>query len=95
MNAKILSRIFVVFVLGVALGFWWQQKAQGYHLEGREAFIAEQGQRWDRYYSHPHHLAIAIVVSLIVVAPLVGAYELLVAGLFRLFRKSSADEGAS
>jgi hypothetical protein len=95
MIAKVLSRMFVVSFVGIALGFWWQHMAQGFHMEGREAFVSEKGLQWDRLYSHPHHLETAIAVNVILVAALVGLYELLVAGLSKLFRSSGGDGKAS
>ena len=79
MRAKILSRVIVVLVLGTAFGFWRHQTQQRYYLQGREAFIAEHGQRWDRFYAHPHHLVTVVLVTVVLVAVAFGIYELLVA----------------
>jgi hypothetical protein len=94
MRTKLLSRIIVVLVVGIALGFWRHHAAQGYYLQGREGFIAERGHNWDRFYAHPHHVVTGMVANIILAALAFGAYELLVAGLSRLLR-SSTDEKPS
>jgi len=95
MKAKVLSRTLVVLILGMALALGRHQLTERYRAEGREAFVAEQSQRWDQFYSHPHHLAIGIVVGISATVFVFGVYELLVAAASRLLKGLSSDDNRS
>ena len=95
MKAKLLSRAVVVFVAGIAMGLWWHRTEQRHYLQGKDAFISEQQQRWDRFYTHPHHLLVALVVGFFLAIVVFGFYDLLVAGLSRLFGGASANDKRS
>jgi len=92
MTRKQLTCIFVSSILGIIYSIWFHQQFERHRLGGREAFIAEEGQRWDRNYTHPDHFFIAIVVSILLAIIVFGVYESLVAGVLRLFSRSSSEE---
>ena len=95
MKAKLLSRAIVVFVAGTAMGLWEYRTEQRHYLQGHDAFIAEQQHRWDRFYTHPHHLVTALVVGFLLAIVIFGFYDLLVAGLSLLLGGASADDKSS
>jgi hypothetical protein len=95
MKAKLLSRSVVLFVAGIAMGIWGYRMQQRHYLQGHDAFIAEQQQRWDRTYTHPHHLLTEVIVGLFLAILIFGFYELLVFALSRLFGLGSANDRRS
>jgi hypothetical protein len=94
MKLRILSRIIVALVLGTVVAFWSQHRLEKRRLEGREAFLAEQSERWDRIYAHSDGFTFAagFVVGISGAVLVFGAYEVLVAGAYRLLRKSAVDD---
>ena len=95
MKTKLLSRAIVALALGMLLAFGLHHEMQKRARGGREAFIAEQSQRWDRVYAHPPWLATGIIVSICGTLLAAGVYELLVAGVSCLLRKSSSNDDRS
>jgi hypothetical protein len=91
MKAKLLSRAVVIFMAGIVISLWGYRMEQRRYLQGHDAFIAEQQQRWDRFYAHPHHLVTALVVGFFLAIVIFGFYDLLVAGLYCLFGGTSAN----
>jgi hypothetical protein len=87
-NEKLIS----AGLLGVLLGIWlhhsWDQK----RLLGREAYLLGQGAHYDKFLAVPHSLPSTIFVALIMVAILVGVYELIAAGIAKLSGKSSFEQ---
>lgn len=93
MKAKLLSRVVVIFMVGILISLWGYRMEQRRYLQGHDAFIAEQQRRWDRFYAHPHHLVTALVAGFSIAIVMFGFYDLLVAGLYRLFGGASATNG--
>jgi hypothetical protein len=62
---------------------------------GREDFLAEQSQRWDRFYTRPHHLVTGMVVGIFGAVLVFGIYELLVAGVYLMVRSHLSNDKPS
>jgi hypothetical protein len=95
MKAKLLSRAVVLFVASIVMGIWGYRMQQRHYLQGHDSFIAEQQQRWERLYTHPHHLLTELVVGFFLAIVIFGFYDLLVAALYRLFGGASAHDKRS
>ena len=54
---------------------------------GRDAFINEQGSRWDRFYTRPHHVIPSLAAGVFGTIVVFGAYELLVLVVSSIFKK--------
>ena len=87
MNAKLVSRIISLLILGTILGLGFHFQTERRRQAGRDAFISEQQKRWDRFYARQHPLAIEVVVCFFAASLLGGVYELLAAGVCPLIRK--------
>jgi len=89
MNTKLICRIAAVLLLGVLYGIVLHVEMENRSKLGREAFLQQQAERWDEHYTHPHHLAAAVIacVGLSVVA--FGMYEVIVACFYVVARKLS------
>ncbi len=58
---------------------------------GREAFLARQGTRYDRVFSHPISIIIELIAGLFLLGILFAAYELVAFGVLKILEKTSAN----
>jgi hypothetical protein len=65
MKIKIISELFSVVVTGVLYGLWSNEMYLKWHRLGREAFMAHQSQRFDKFYANPHSSMLWILVYLV------------------------------
>ena len=88
------GRLLAVVCIGMAVGvgayFGEAKKRTG----GKEAFLAAEAQRFDRYISKPHNLVPEVLTGLVFACAGVGAYELL-AWVFYLVIRPAKKEGAA
>jgi hypothetical protein len=92
MNAKLVSRIISLLILGIILALGMHFQMEHRRQAGRDAFIAEQERRWERAYTRPHPLPIEIIVCFVAVSLVGAVYELLAAGLCPLIRKLGSND---
>jgi hypothetical protein len=83
-------------MLGGVLGFGLHHQTETQRLAGREAFMAEKARRWDKGYAHPPNPLAETVVGVAAAASVAGAYELIAAGLYRIFKRpAQMKQGAA
>jgi hypothetical protein len=80
-NRKVVCRIFALLILGFSIGSYVHHDELKWHRRGREAFLADQMQRFDRNMANPHPTAIPILSATILAAIAIGAYELAAKGV--------------
>jgi hypothetical protein len=95
MNAKFTSRAVVTLALGILLGLSLHLRMETRRNPGKDVFLTEQGQRWERVYSRPHHLALGIFAGVVLSAAVFGVYELAAAGLCWTVKKVGCDQTKS
>src|SRR5712671_3983224 len=92
---RAMSRIIAAALLAVVLGCLMN----GYYVKrgemGREAFIAYQMKRYDRYFSHPRPVIRIVLTSVIVFGGIFAIYEGAAYAIYRLLRSTSADDTSS
>jgi predicted PurR-regulated permease PerM len=91
MNRKLTSRLIAVVLVGVAFGIFFYQDHQKFHNMGRDAYMARQGQQWDRLYADTSAKGLTIVSGCVIAALAVGIYEL-IAGIVHLVLKKLMPE---
>lgn len=68
-------KLFFAIVLGVLFGQAVARDLAKWHALGREAFLAYQGNRFDRYMAHPASGALHIIGTAAFVVALAALYE--------------------
>jgi len=85
------GRVLAALFLGVMFGIYrhfQQMRALG---RGRDAFLAQQGQYFDRI-TQLHSMGIMLIAGVILAAIAVGLYELIAAGFTKMVGPSTAEE---
>ena len=85
------GRVLATLFLGVMFGIYrhfQQMRALG---RGRDAFLAQQGQYFDRI-TQLHSMGIMLIAGVILAAIAVGLYELIAAGFTKMVGPSTAEE---
>ena len=82
----------VVLGLLIAGGYKWM--AFDRHAQGKELFLARQEHRFDRYYVDPgaEPMVRLLVTAIVASGLIVGAYELLAFGIYRIICLVQARE---
>jgi len=87
MNSRTEARIVAAFVIVVLIMLWAGHIANSYQEMGREAFLAAQALRFDKYYakdSSTGHSIGFLVAGAVFFGAILGAYELLARGIYAL-----------
>ncbi|MDR3799475.1 MAG: hypothetical protein P4K93_15050 [Terracidiphilus sp.] len=69
-------RLLLAIVFGVFLGQYVERDYEKWHALGRDAFLSEQGRRFDTYMAHPTAGVLHIIVATMLVVGLVALYEM-------------------
>ena len=78
-------RVAAIIVAGLIFGWYRYQDYDTWNRRGRDAFISHQLERFDKYMAHPRPLLFTLVTTIIGLALILGAYELVAAALAKLF----------
>ena len=78
MNRQISSRVLAAILLGAMLGWLVHSDSVKWKQLGREAFLADQSEKFDSTDADPTPLSVMLVVSSVLTLVLFGGYELLV-----------------
>ncbi len=76
MKSMYAIKLFLVVVLGVLTGEAVARDYAKWHALGREAFLAYQGNRFDRYMAHPAAALTEIISLTLIAVALAAMYEL-------------------
>ena len=93
MNRNLLARAIAVLILGILFASFIDRDRQKWHREGREAFLAHEGERFDRFISPPRSFSFtALSIGTTVLAfILVGLYEVIVIFASKLLKSVIPD----
>src|ERR1700676_2760872 len=78
-------RVAAVIVMGLVAGSYTHHMYMTWNGRGKDAFIAYQLGRFDKYMAHPHSLMFTFASNVIAWAFILGFYELIAAVLSKLF----------
>jgi len=78
-------RVAAVVVAGLIFGWYRYQDYDTWNRRGRDAFISHQLERFDKYMAHPRPLLFTLASTVISLALILGAYELIAAAFAKLF----------
>ncbi len=85
------GRVLATLFLGVLLGVFLHFRQMRWLGLGREAFLADQGHRFDKFAAY-HSAAAMLVAGIIFAAVAVGLYELIAAGITKVVPPSTVEE---
>ncbi len=91
MKTSGIGRVLATLLIGALFGAYRHYGQMRWLGRGRDAFLAQQGQTYDRFAAY-HSSATMLIAGIIVVAIAVGLYELIAAGFTRLVPPSEMEE---
>jgi hypothetical protein len=80
-NRTVTSRISAALIMGIILCSYVHHYYLWWNHRGREAFLAHQAQRFDRFMAAPHASLGLLFAAILVTAVGAGMYELLALGI--------------
>jgi hypothetical protein len=86
------GRVLAVLFLGVLFGAYKHFMQVRWAMRGREAFLADQSQQFDKGMMPPHGELVTMVAGVILAAVAVGLYELIAAGITMVLPVSTVEE---
>ena len=95
MKAYTIGKLFSTALLGLVLGSAVHHDQMEREQMGREAFLAKQATRFDKYHAKPHSIALDLVGTVFIGAAVVGVYELLAFGVSKALKKVYSGEEIS
>jgi hypothetical protein len=85
------GRVLAVLFLGVLRGVYSHFMEMRWLGRGREAFLADQGARFDKFVAL-HSAPSMVVAGVILVAVAAGLYELVAAGITKIVPPNTVEE---
>lgn len=85
------GRVLAVLFLGILRGVYIHFDQMRWLGRGREAFLADQGSRFDKIAGY-HSTPAMLVAGIILAVATLGLYELVAAGFTRLLPPSTVEE---
>ncbi len=85
------GRVLAVLFLGVLRGVYTHFDQMKWLGRGRDAFLADQGHKFDRIAGY-HSAATMLLAGVILVAVAAGLYELIAAGITSVLPASTMEE---
>lgn len=94
MNARTKARILAAVVFAVLLGLVARQFERNSGAMGKEAYVASQAARFDKFYAKLHPISHHLAVGALIAGVALGAYELLALGIYAVI-KPRRESGAA
>jgi hypothetical protein len=91
MKSSGMARVLAVLFLGVLRGVYSHFMEVRWLERGRDAFLADQGARFDKFAAY-HSAPAMLVAGVILVAVAAGIYELLAAGITKIVPPNQVEE---
>jgi uncharacterized membrane protein YwzB len=88
---NIVSRIFSAGILAIIYGCITHIMDVNTGQMGREAYLAKQAARYDRYLAHPYSTVFYVIACLIFVGICLAAYELIAFVVLKILERINAD----
>ena len=85
------GRVLAVLFLGIMRGLYSHFTEMRWLGRGREAFLADQGARFDKLAAY-HPTGTMLIAGIILVALAAGLYELVAAGITKVVPPSTVEE---
>lgn len=89
MERNVLARMIAVVVIGMLFASYINYDQKKWRKSGRDAFLANEGKRFDEYMAKQQPFALTAFGALFVAGFLFGFYELLVVVLSAVLKSSS------
>ena len=86
--SKLISGAICAIVSGLLVYMDYVQRGQ----LGKDAFLAKQAARYDKYFAHPEPIIINIITSLILFCILFAIYEAMGFVIFKILEKINPSE---
>jgi hypothetical protein len=86
------GRVLAVLFLGVLFGVYKHAMQVRWAMRGREAFLADQSQQFDKGMMPPHGQLVSMVAGVILAAVAFGLYELIAAWITKALPLSTVEE---
>jgi hypothetical protein len=86
------GRVLATLFLGMLFGAYKHAMQLRWAARGREAFLADQSQQFDKGMNPPHGELVTMVAGVILAVVAVGLYELLAAGIAKALPASTVEE---
>ncbi|HEY4211647.1 MAG TPA: hypothetical protein VGM84_09225 [Steroidobacteraceae bacterium] len=91
MKSSGMGRVLAVIFLGILRGLYSHFTQMRWLGRGRDAFLADQGARFDKFAAY-HSTPAMVVAGLILAALAVGLYEIVAAGFTKLVPPNQVEE---
>jgi len=95
MDTKLLSKVIATLLVGVIVGVGLYLNTKKSIGAGRDAFMVQQAERWNRVYSRPPHLMPMIIAGIGLSVIAFGVYEVLANCVCFLLRERRPDDEGS
>ena len=97
MRAHIVARLCALAILGLVTAGVYEWTAYSRHNRGKEAFLAYQERRFDKFYAdhHPFPIGPVIGAGMLMTGTIVGLYELLAFGIHAVVVRLTANADSS
>jgi hypothetical protein len=95
MKSERTARLMAVVLIGISFGLHVHHDHAKWRQLGREAFLASEASRFDRVMLTPHPPIVAIIASCTTALFSFGVFELLAAGLWKVFGMKTLDAGSA
>jgi hypothetical protein len=95
MNNNVRSRLISAVIVIIFAGFLGHAGALHRSQLGKEAFLAKQAERFDKFYVTPHSVGFYIFGSAIVFGGGLVVYELIALGILTILSKCSKEEASA
>jgi hypothetical protein len=95
MKLRTIGRIISAVILGVLLAGFAHLEGVKRGQMGRDAFLATQGERFDRHYAKSDPIVVEVFASLIMAGVVFGAYELVAFGISKALKSVCSAEESS
>ena len=93
MNSRIFGKLISILVFIILYTCFVHHVHTNYMEMGRDAYLAKQGARFDRLYSHEHSVAIEFIACGIIACIMFGLYELIAFGGCLIGKMLDLDRG--
>jgi hypothetical protein len=91
MKPYTISKIITALLIGILLGGAVHHDHVKRGQLGREAYLAKQAVRFDKFFAEPPSVALEMFVGVILAGFAFGAYELVAFGLSKVLKKTDDD----
>jgi hypothetical protein len=85
------GRVLAALFLGVLRGLYTHFTQMRWLGRGRDAFLADQGARYDKFAAY-HPAGTMLIAGIILMVISVGVYELLALGITKIIPPSTSEE---